>query len=65
MGGGQLARDFLWADLVDEIHLGVVPVLLGAGLPAFAAGFPQRNFELMENKTFSQGLVSIKYKRSR
>ena len=65
MGGGQLARDFLMADLVDEIHLGIVPVLLGAGLPAFPAGFPQRNFELMENKTFSQGLVSIKYKRTR
>jgi dihydrofolate reductase len=65
MGGGQLARDFLLADLVDEIHLGIVPVLLGAGLPAFAAGFPQRNFELIENKTFSQGLVSIKYKRTR
>jgi dihydrofolate reductase len=65
MGGGQLARDFLLADLVDEIHLGIVPVLLGAGLPAFVAGFPQRNFELIENKTFSQGLVSIKYKRAR
>jgi dihydrofolate reductase len=65
MGGGQIARDFLSADLVDEIHLGVIPVLIGAGLPAFPAGFPQRNFELMENKTFSQGLVSIKYKRAR
>lgn len=64
-GGGQLARDFLSADLVDEIHLGIVPVLLGAGLPAFPAGFPQRNFELIENKTYSQGLVSIKYKRTR
>jgi dihydrofolate reductase len=65
MGGGQLARDFLLADLVDEIHLGIVPFLLGAGLPAFPAGFPQRDFELIENKTFSQGLVSIKYKRTR
>jgi dihydrofolate reductase len=65
MGGGQIARDFLVADLVDEIHLGVVPVLLGAGLSAFPAGFPQRNFELTENKSFSQGLVSLKYKRAR
>jgi len=63
MGGGQIARDFLAADLVDEIHLGVVPLLLGSGLPAFPTGFPQRNFELIENKTYSQGLVSIKYKR--
>ena len=65
MGGGEIARDFLQADLVDELHLGVVPVLLGQGLPLFPAGFPQRNFELSENKSFSHGLVSLKYKRVR
>jgi dihydrofolate reductase len=65
MGGGEIARDFLKADLVDELHLGVVPILLGEGLPLFPSGFPQRNFELMENKSFSQGLISLKYKRFR
>lgn len=65
MGGGEIARDFLKADLVDELHLGVVPVLLGEGLPLFPRGFPQRNFELIENKSFSQGLISLKYKRVR
>jgi dihydrofolate reductase len=65
MGGGEIARDFLNADLVDEIHLGVVPVLLGEGLPLFPSGFPQRNFELIENKTFSRGLISLKYKSVR
>ena len=65
MGGGEVARDFLKADLVDELHLGVVPVLLGEGLPLFPSGFPQRNFGLMENKSFSRGLISLKYKRMR
>src|SRR5437660_8682400 len=64
MGGGELARDFLRADLVDELHLGVVPILLGAGIPLFPGGFPQRDFKLVENKTFSTG-VMLKYKRSR
>ena len=64
-GGGELARDFLKADLVDEIHLGVVPVLLGEGLPLFPSGFPQRNFALLSNKTFSRGLIELKYKRVR
>jgi len=27
MGGGELARDFLKANLVDELYLGIVPVL--------------------------------------
>ena len=65
MGGGEVARDFLKADLVDELYLGVVPVLLGQGIPLFPSGFPQRNFELIENKTFSRGLISLKYKRVR
>ncbi|MCU1220917.1 MAG: hypothetical protein JWN42_2114 [Candidatus Angelobacter sp.] len=65
MGGGEIARDFLSADLVDELHLGLVPVLLGEGLPLFPSGFPQRNFELIENKSFSRGLISLKYKRVR
>src|SRR6266852_1329469 len=65
MGGGELAREFLKADLVDELYLGVVPVLLGEGLPLFPSGFPQRDFALIENKTFSKGLISLKYKRVR
>jgi dihydrofolate reductase len=65
MGGGELARDFLKADLVDELYLGIVPVLLGEGLPLFPRGFPQRDFELLENKAFSKGLIALKYKRLR
>jgi dihydrofolate reductase len=63
MGGGELARDFLKADLVDELYLGVVPALLGEGLPLFPSGFPQRDFALLQNKTFSKGLISLRYKR--
>jgi dihydrofolate reductase len=65
MGGGELARDFLKADLVDELYLGVVPVLLGEGIPLFSAGFPQRDFALIENKTYSKGLIALKYARIR
>ena len=65
MGGGELARDFLKDDVVDELYLGIVPVLLGEGIPLFPSGFPQRNFTLVENKTYSKGLIALKYKRSR
>jgi len=65
MGGGELARDFLKADLVDELYIGMVPVLLGEGIPLFPPGFPQRDFELLENKTYSKGLISLKYRRRR
>ena len=65
MGGGELARDFLKDDLVDELYIGIVPVLIGEGIPLFPSGFPQRNFTLTENKTFSKGLIALKYKRVR
>ncbi len=65
MGGGELAREFLKADLVDELYLGIVPVLLGEGLPLFPGGFPQRDFVLAGNQTFSKGLVTLTYKRRR
>jgi len=65
MGGGELARDFLKADLVDELYIGVVPVLLGKGIPLFPAGFPQRNFSLIENNTYSKGMIALRYQRVR
>lgn len=36
VGGAQTARQCLRAGLVDELHIGIVPVLLGAGLRFFA-----------------------------
>jgi dihydrofolate reductase len=65
MGGGKLARDFLKDDLVDELYIGIVPVLIGEGIPLFPSGFPQREFSLVENKTFSKGLIALKYERVR
>jgi dihydrofolate reductase len=65
MGGGELARDFLKADLIDELYLGIVPTLLGEGIPLFPSGFPQRDFALVENKTYSKGLIALKYKRKK
>jgi dihydrofolate reductase len=65
MGGGELARDFLKADLVDELYIGIVPVLLGEGIALFPSGFPQRNFRLAENRTYSKGLIALKYERDR
>lgn len=65
MGGGILIRDFLKEDLVDELYLGIVPTLIGEGIPLFPSGFPQREFSLIENKTYSRGLIALKYERAR
>ena len=35
VNGGQMARQCLAAGLLDEVHVDLVPVLLGAGTPFF------------------------------
>ena len=64
-GGGGLGRSFLEADLVDEMFIGVGPVLLGDGIPGFPGKFPQRDFRLTECKSYSNGSVGLRYERIR
>lgn len=62
-GGGEMAREFLKADLVDQIDLGLVPVLLGEGIPLFPAGFPQREFKLASQQAYKSGMLALSYSR--
>lgn len=55
--------DFLFMPIVNELCIGIVPTLLGEGIPLFPSGFPQREFELLENKTYSRGMIALKYRR--
>jgi dihydrofolate reductase len=64
-GGGQLCRSFLEEDLVDELYIGLSPVLLGDGIPGFPGKFPQRDFRLTECKSYSNGSVGLRYERMR
>ena len=65
MGGGELARAFLQHDLIEEIHFGLIPKLIGEGIPIFPARFPEHRFRLIENKSYGQGFLSLKYERTR
>ena len=64
-GGGKLCRSFLQEDLVDEIFIGLSPVLLGDGIPGFPGKFPQRDFRLTECKSYPNGSVGLRYERVR
>jgi dihydrofolate reductase len=64
-GGGELCRSFLQEDLVDELYIGVSPILLGDGIPGFPGKFPQREFRLTECKSYSNGSVGLRYERMR
>ncbi|HUF05453.1 MAG TPA: dihydrofolate reductase family protein [Aridibacter sp.] len=50
-GGGKLAAEFLEKDLVDELYLGVTPILLGSGIPLFPEFNREIPLKLVKNNT--------------
>jgi dihydrofolate reductase len=49
-GGAGTIREYLEADLIDEMHIAVAPILLGSGEPLFAGlDLPARGFEVVEH----------------
>jgi dihydrofolate reductase len=61
IGGAELAGLALESDLVDECHLFLNPVIVGAGKPAFGAAV-RRNLELLETRRFSTGVIHVRYR---
>lgn len=62
VGGGVLIRDFLDAQLVDEMTLSVHPVVLGGGTPLFPPGLHRHKLRLASVHSYPSGLVSSTYK---
>jgi dihydrofolate reductase len=61
IGGAELAGLALEADLVDECHLFLNPVIVGGGKPAFRTAL-RRNLELLETRSFSTGVIHVHYR---
>ncbi len=51
--GGKVSRQCLRLGLVDEIHLDVLPVLLGDGIPLFAGLGMRVDLERLETSAFA------------
>jgi dihydrofolate reductase len=64
IGGAELAGVALEADLVDECHLFVNPVIVGGGKRAFRAGV-RRNLELVETRRVSPEVIHLHYRVQR
>jgi dihydrofolate reductase len=65
MGGGELARALLEADLVDEVGVNIHPVLLGSGIPLFHPLPRQIDLELIDSKVLKNGCVYLLYRVKR
>lgn len=64
VGGGEVNRLFLEHRLLDRLVISTVPVLLGAGLPCFPAGFPASDWKLASTRTYPSGLLQTVHVRA-
>ncbi len=60
VGGADLAGQMLEAGLVDEIEWLVRPLLVGGGKPALP-GIGRVDLELVDERRFESGIVSLRY----
>jgi len=60
-GGASLTTTLMTLKLIDEVQLAVHPILLGGGKPLIRDISERVNLKLIDTKTFSTGLVSLKY----
>lgn len=59
-GGGVLFRSMLDAGLVDTVEVGLMPVMLGSGIPLLPEG-QRRSLRLTESKTLPSGILMLTY----
>lgn len=61
-GGGSLFRSLLAAGLVDQVHMSVVPVLLGGGVPLLATPSSRAHLKLRKHRVYEKtGTVGLEY----
>jgi len=60
-GGASLTKYFINEELLDEMWLAIHPILLGSGKKLFSDIHHQIKLTLLDSKTYSTGLVSVRY----
>lgn len=60
MGGGELCASLLGDGLVDTFEIGIVPKVLGRGIPLLPPG-ASASLSLRKTETFPSGIVLAKY----
>lgn len=61
-GGASLITTFINSNLIDEYHLAVHPIILGAGKPLFIDIKERKKLRLVDSKAYQTGLVMLTYK---
>jgi dihydrofolate reductase len=65
IGGATLAAEAAASGLIDEYRAVVYPVLVGGGISFFAQRERRVDLELVETRSFSSGVVYLRYRVAR
>jgi dihydrofolate reductase len=65
VGGGSVASQFAEAGLLDEVHVTIVPVVLGSGKPLFNERVTSGPFQLLGTEPYANGMVELRYEVKR
>ena len=61
LDGGNLIRQALDAELVDDVTLTVIPIILGDGVPLFGGTLQIHRLELLSHRAIGGGMVELVY----
>lgn len=63
-GSATLVSSLLREGLLDELHLSVLPVVLGSGKRLFSASVGKLPLKLIDSATFETGVVQLTYAKA-
>jgi dihydrofolate reductase len=64
-GSRRLVQELIEADLVDEVHMMIFPVILGTGDRMYGETSDKKAMRLKESRTVGDGVVILIYERLR
>lgn len=62
-GGGEVVKELMKRNYIDEYIVSVIPVILGDGKRLFQGGVAPIDIDYIGSKAYDSGLVQLHYKR--
>lgn len=63
--GGNVISQFFAADLIDDVTVGILPIVLGGGIRLFPGGEGEHRLVLERHHVYRSGMVQLAYRVQR
>jgi dihydrofolate reductase len=61
LGGGEAIKSCLAMKALEEMHLAIMPITLGRGIPLFPKGRVSSQWQLKSSRAYDTGVVMLSY----